>query len=103
MRMHSLMTQKQPLGNQADEASLTKNSGESHLQRQCFVKTRLYLKIQGGSTLKCQTDAKNPKNLANLEATGQPAKFSQQKLTGAGNIVISKGNENFIIQPLSPS
>lgn len=80
---------KQPLEIQADEASFDQNSGEAIYKGNVFVKQGS-IEIQA-QYLKVSTDA-DTRKFSNLEATGQPAKFSQQ-IDWSGNIVISKGNE----------
>ena len=78
-----------PLEIQADEASFDQNSGEAIYKGNVFVKQGT-IEIQA-QYLKVTTDAKTRK-FSSLEATGKPAKFSQQ-IDWSGNIVISKGNE----------
>jgi len=79
----------QPLEIQADEAAFDQNSGEAIYKGNVFVKQGS-IEIQA-QYLKVTTDASTRK-FSNLEASGEPAKFSQQ-IDWSGNIVISKGNE----------
>ncbi|BDX02584.1 MAG: lipopolysaccharide transport periplasmic protein LptA [Marinomonas sp.] len=78
-----------PLEIQADEASFDQNSGQAIYKGNVFVKQGS-IEIQA-EYLKVSTDA-NTRKFSSLEASGSPAKFSQQ-VDWSGNIVISKGNE----------
>ncbi|MEP0073422.1 MAG: lipopolysaccharide transport periplasmic protein LptA [Marinomonas sp.] len=78
-----------PIEIQADEASFDQNTGEAIYKGNVFIKQGS-IEIQA-QYLKVTTDAVT-KKFSNLEALGQPAKFSQQ-VDWSGNIVISKGNE----------
>ena len=78
-----------PIEIQADEASFDQNTGEAIYKGNVFIKQGS-IEIQA-QYLKVTTDA-TTKKFSNLEALGQPAKFSQQ-VDWSGNIVISKGNE----------
>ncbi|WP_421853023.1 lipopolysaccharide transport periplasmic protein LptA [Marinomonas sp.] len=78
-----------PLEVQADEAQFDQNSGEAIYKGNVFVKQGS-IEIHA-EYLKISTDA-NTRKFSSLEATGTPAKFSQQ-IDWSGNIVISKGNE----------
>ncbi|UTW01281.1 lipopolysaccharide transport periplasmic protein LptA [Marinomonas rhizomae] len=78
-----------PLEIQANEASFDQNSGEAIYKGNVFVKQGS-IEIQA-QYLKVSTDPQTRK-FNSLEASGSPAKFSQQ-VDWSGNIVISKGNE----------
>lgn len=78
-----------PLEIQADEASFDQNSGQAIYKGNVFVKQGS-IEIQA-QYLKVSTDP-NTQQFNSLEATGLPAKFSQQ-IDWNGNIVISRGNE----------
>ncbi|ETI61617.1 lipopolysaccharide transport periplasmic protein LptA [Marinomonas profundimaris] len=78
-----------PLEIQADEASFDQNTGEAIYKGNVFIKQGS-IEIQA-QYLKVTTDA-NTRRFSNLEASGKPAKFSQQ-IDWSGNIVISKGDE----------
>ncbi|WP_111638983.1 lipopolysaccharide transport periplasmic protein LptA [Marinomonas shanghaiensis] len=78
-----------PLEIQADEASFNQNTGEAIYKGNVFVKQGT-IEIQA-QYLKVSTNV-NTRKFSSLEATGKPAKFSQQ-IDWSGNIVISKGNK----------
>jgi lipopolysaccharide export system protein LptA len=78
-----------PLEIQADEASFDQNTGEAIYKGNVFIKQGS-IEIQA-QYLKVSTDT-NTRKFSRLEASGNPAKFSQQ-VDWSGNIVISKGNE----------
>lgn len=78
-----------PLEIQADEASFDQNAGIAIYKGNVFVKQGS-IEIQA-EFLKVSTDA-TTRQFNSLEASGTPAKFSQQ-IDWNGNIVISKGNE----------
>ncbi|NLQ16953.1 lipopolysaccharide transport periplasmic protein LptA [Marinomonas sp. M1K-6] len=77
-----------PLEIQANEASFNQNTGEAIYQGNVLVKQGS-IEIQA-QYLKVSTDPKT-RRFNQLEASGEPAKFSQQ-IDWNGNIVISKGN-----------
>jgi lipopolysaccharide export system protein LptA len=78
-----------PLTIQSNEASLDQNTGVAIYKGNVLVKQGS-IEIQA-QYLKVSMDA-NTQQFNRLEATGNPAKFSQQ-IDWSGNIVISKGNE----------
>ncbi|TYL48066.1 lipopolysaccharide transport periplasmic protein LptA [Marinomonas sp. IMCC 4694] len=79
----------QPLEIQADEAAFDQTSGEAIYKGNVFVKQGT-IEIQA-QYLKVSTDPLT-RAFNRLEATGKPAKFSQQ-VDWSGNMVISQGNE----------
>lgn len=79
----------QPLEIQADEASFDQTSGEAIYKGNVLVKQGT-IEIQA-QYLKVSTDL-DSRAFSRLEATGKPAKFSQQ-VDWNGNMVISQGNE----------
>lgn len=78
-----------PLEIQADEASFDQNTGEAIYKGNVFIKQGS-IEIQA-QYLKVSIDQSSRK-FSRLEATGTPAKFSQQ-IDWNGNIVISRGAE----------
>ncbi|BFM48005.1 lipopolysaccharide transport periplasmic protein LptA [Marinomonas sp. THO17] len=80
---------EKPLEIQADEASFDQNTGQAIYKGNVIVK-------QGSIEIQAQylKVMSNPetRQFSSLEASGTPAKFSQQ-IDWSGNIVISKGNE----------
>ena len=80
---------EKPLEIQADEASFDQNTGQAIYKGNVFVK-------QGSIEIQAQylkvTSDPETQQFSSLEASGSPAKFSQQ-VDWSGNIVISKGNE----------
>ncbi|WP_394179758.1 lipopolysaccharide transport periplasmic protein LptA [Marinomonas posidonica] len=80
---------EKPLEIQADEASFDQNTGQAIYKGNVFVK-------QGSIEIQAQylkvTSDPTTQRFSSLEASGKPAKFSQQ-IDWSGNIVISKGNE----------
>ncbi len=80
---------EKPLEIQADEASFDQNTGEAIYKGNVFIKQGS-IEIQA-EYLKVSTNT-TTRQFSSLEASGSPAKFSQQ-VDWSGNIVISKGNE----------
>ena len=80
---------EKPLEIQADEASFDQNTGEAIYKGNVFIKQGS-IEIQA-EYLKVSTNT-TTRQFSSLEASGNPAKFSQQ-VDWSGNIVISKGNE----------
>jgi len=78
-----------PLEIQADEASFDQNTGEAIYKGNVFIKQGS-IEIEA-QYLRVSTDQSSRK-FTSLEASGTPAKFSQQ-VDWSGNIVISKGDE----------
>ena len=78
-----------PLEIQADEASFDQNTGEAIYKGNVFIKQGS-IEIEA-QYLRVSTDQSSRK-FTSLEASGSPAKFSQQ-VDWSGNIVISKGDE----------